>query len=260
LLVTFENAGHSRVPVYRDSLDEPIGMVHIKDLLSYMGGEARRAMLVKSGAKKQNLTEIPHLGSVDMTLLLRDLKIMRTVLFVPPSMPIIDLLVKMQATRIHMAVVVDEYGGTDGLVSIEDLVETVVGDIEDEHDTPEDQLIIQQAENVYMVDARAPIEDLATTLGISFEDEEAFEDVDTVGGYVFSLIGRVPVRGELIPFNGSYEFEILEADPRRIKRVRAQKRPQKPVRRDVKADAKPIEKLAAEAEMSAHKKSVKSDD
>ena len=246
LLVTFEGAGHSRLPVYRETLDDPLGMVHLKDLVSHMGAVARRSV---GGQKSLEVSpgEITDLGMVDMTSQIKGLKLVRTVLFVPPSMPIIDLLVKMQTTRIHMALVVDEYGGTDGLVSIEDLVETVVGDIEDEHDIPEDQMILPQAGGVFHVDARAPIEDLAQALGISLEDEEAADEVDTVGGYVFYLIGRVPVRGELVPFNGDYEFEVLEADPRRIKKLKVQKRPKRAKKRDVPLKPATEEAKAASA-------------
>src|SRR5947209_221949 len=135
-------------------------------------------------------------------------------------MPASDLLVKMQASHIHMAIVVDEYGGTDGLVSIEDLVEQIVGDIEDEHDIDEDELIRPEADGTYLADGRVGIDELEPLLGVDLLPDEREEDADTLGGLIFSMAGRVPGRGELIPHPSGIEFEIVESDPRRVKRVR----------------------------------------
>jgi CBS domain containing-hemolysin-like protein len=135
-------------------------------------------------------------------------------------MPAIDLLAKMQATRVHLALVIDEYGGTDGLVSIEDLVELIVGDIEDEHDEADETTVLRQADGSYLADARASLEDVVALVGAEFDVGEAGEEVNTLGGYLATRIGRVPVRGELVPGPGPYEIEVLDADPRRVKRVR----------------------------------------
>jgi CBS domain containing-hemolysin-like protein len=147
-------------------------------------------------------------------------KIVRTVLFVPPSMRAIDLLAKMQATRIHLALVIDEYGGTDGLVSIENLVELIVGDIEDEHDEAGEHPIIRQADGSYLADARASLDDVVAMVGSEFDPGEVTEEVDTLGGFIVAQVGRLPVRGELVPGPGPFEIEVLDADPRRVKKVR----------------------------------------
>jgi Mg2+/Co2+ transporter CorC len=147
-------------------------------------------------------------------------KIIRTILFVPPSMPAMDLLAKMQATRIHLSLVIDEYGGTDGLVSIEDIVEEIVGDIEDEHDEATERAVIRQPDGSFIASGRAPLEEAVAVIGADFDVGDAAEEVDTVGGYIVTLIDRVPVRGELVPGPGPFEIEILDADPRRVKRVR----------------------------------------
>jgi CBS domain containing-hemolysin-like protein len=147
-------------------------------------------------------------------------RIIRPILFVPPSMPAIDLLAKMQATHIHLALVIDEYGGTDGLASIEDIVEEIVGDIEDEHDEATERAVIRQPDGSYVAAGRASLEEAITVIGKEFDVGDAVEEVDTVGGYIVTLIGRVPVRGELVPGPGAFEIEILDADPRRVKRVR----------------------------------------
>lgn len=226
LLPIFSIAGHSRLPVYRDTLDDPLGMLHIKDLVEWMvkAGAAKkpaRASAGKSGSTKAKKDACGiDLAHIDLKLTLADANITRTVLYVPPSMSASDLLVKMQTSRIHMAVVVDEYGGTDGLVSIEDLVEEIVGEIADEHDTDEGPMIEPESDEVYIADARTPIEDLEKLIGMSLVPDEQDEDADTLGGLVFSLVGRVPVRGELIRHEGGVEFEILEADARRIRKLR----------------------------------------
>jgi CBS domain containing-hemolysin-like protein len=219
LLTVFREAGHSRLPIYRETLDDPVGMVHIKDLVSFLlSGAALRAENA-APSRKRRTAALQHLAKVDFTRPLASVRISRPVLFVPPSMPAIDLLVKMQTTRIHMALVIDEYGGTDGLVTIEDLVEQVVGEIEDEHDFDEAPLITRRATGGFVADARAPLEDVSTAVAVDLEVGEEAEEVDTLGGLIVTLAGRVPVRGELIAGPQDLEFEILDADPRRIKRV-----------------------------------------
>ena len=161
-----------------------------------------------------------ELGCVDLTVQLDKTGIRREVLFVPPSMSGLDLLLRMQMTHIHLALVVDEYGGTDGLVSIEDLVEEIVGEIEDEHDSNDEPLIVDDAETGLVADARAPIEELEERLGIALLPREREEDADTLGGLVFTLAGRVPVRGELVSHRSGLEFEVLDADARRIKKLK----------------------------------------
>lgn len=192
-VAAMRDAAHSRMPVYRDSLDDVIGMLHIKDLLQYWGKDA---------------------ASFDMA------KVVRRVLYVPPSMRVLDLLLEMRASRVHMAVVVDEYGGVDGLVTIEDLVEQVVGEIEDEHDKVLRPTIVERADGTLEVDARTELEELESRLGLDLLDDERDEDVDTVGGLLFELTGRVPQRGEVVEHESGLRFEILDADPRKIKRVR----------------------------------------
>lgn len=202
-------AGHSRLPVYDETLDNIIGMVHIKD--------AMQSLTVP--LEKPNGSPI-KLHSPALRQKLGNLELVRRVLFVPPSMPVADLLQSMQAVRVHMAIVVDEYGGTDGLVTIEDLLEAVVGEIEDEHDDEDSALVRKEAENIYRADARASLKELQDVIGRDFDPGDSAEDVDTLGGLVFSLIDRVPVRGEVITSMKGFEFEILQADPRRIRRVR----------------------------------------
>ena len=216
LIKVFESAAHSRLAVYNDTLDDPVGMVHLRDLVAYM---AEQATEVESKRKKPLPAEL-DLAAVDLSVPLVAAKIIREILFVPPSMPVIDLFAKMQATRIHLALVIDEYGGTEGLVSIEDIVEQVVGEIEDEHDEDEAPSIIRQGDGSYLADARAPLEDVTAILGAEFDVGDAAEEVDTLGGYLFMKIGRVPVRGELVSGPGNFEIEIHDADPRRVKRVR----------------------------------------
>jgi CBS domain containing-hemolysin-like protein len=220
LLRFFRTQGHSRLPAYGETLDDPKGMVHIRDFLDLLTTQAESGP-AKSRRRKSE-TSI-DLGLVDLSAKLQSTRLLRPVLYAPPSMPAMDLLVRMQATRTHMALVVDEYGGTDGLVSIEDLVEMIVGDIEDEHDDatralidPEDGIAGQR----FTADARAPLEDIGRALGVDFTEEPAAADVDTIGGLVVTLAQRVPSRGELLKGPLGLEFEVLDADPRRIKRVR----------------------------------------
>ena len=219
LVKMFENAGHSRLVVFNDTLDDPVGMVHIRDLIAFMTVRAAVNPATNAKRKKPKPAGL-DLGAIDLSMPLSETKIVRPLLFVPPSMPAIDLLAKMQATRIHLALVVDEYGGTDGIVSIEDIVELIVGDIEDEHDDEEAPDILRQADGSFVADARASIEDVIAAIGNGFDVGEALNEVDTLAGYLVSQVGRVPVRGELVPGPEGYEFEVLDADPRRVKRVK----------------------------------------
>jgi CBS domain containing-hemolysin-like protein len=218
LIRVFENAGHSRLVVYNDTLDDPVGMVHIRDLIAYM---TARALVApdKNAKRKRPLPANLDLKAIDLATPLSATQIVRQILFMPPSMRAIDLLARMQASRIHLALVIDEYGGTDGLCSIEDIVEQIVGEISDEHD--EDVAdVVPQADGSYIADARAKLEDVVGIVGADFEVGDEADAVDTLGGYLVTRAGRLPLRGELIPGPGLFEFEVLDADPRRIKRVR----------------------------------------
>lgn len=195
LIKVFADAGHSRLPVYRVDLDDPIGMVHIKDVVHRIANPAQEA--AGDGAILK--------------------KIRRDVLYVPPSMRITDLLLKMQASRIHMALVVDEFGGTDGLVTIEDLVEEVVGDINDEHDDEEAPTIVSRAGGGWEVDARVELGAFAEATGVALRSED--DEVDTLGGLVFSLAGRVPHRGEVLSHPDGFDFEVTEADVRKVRKI-----------------------------------------
>jgi CBS domain containing-hemolysin-like protein len=190
-------AGHSRLPVYRDSLDDVVGIVHVRDLLPFW-----------------NAGEAFELA-----------RVCRRVPFVPPSMRVVDLLLHMRTTRIHMALVVDEYGGTDGLVTIEDLVEQIVGEIQDEHDVESAPMLVDRPGDVIEADARTPIEALELRLGVDLLPDDGEEDVDTLSGLVSSLAGRVPSRGELVVHPSGIEFEVIDADPRRVKRLRIRRAP-----------------------------------
>lgn len=201
LVRTLVEAEHSRLPIYRESLDDIMGMVHVKDVLPYLAG--------REGF------------SLD--------KVMRRLLVVPPSKSVLGLLREMRDTRIHMALIVDEYGGLDGLVTIEDLVEQIVGEIDDEHDESEAAMLIKRPDGVFEALGRCPIEDLEEQLGRELADPDDEDDeVDTVGGLIIAHIGRVPQRGEFVDHPAGLAFEIVEADPRRIKRVRIRLRPQQP--------------------------------
>jgi len=229
LMSLFESAAHSRLVVYNETLDDPEGMVHIRDLLAFMTAKAR----VEAG-KSRRKKPFPaglDLRAVDLALPLSEASIIRKLLYVPPSMRAIDLLAQMQASRIHLALVVDEYGGTDGLVSIEDIVEQIVGEIDDEHDSDEPPAIVRQADNSFIADARASLDDVRAVIGEDFVTGEAGEDVETLGGYLVSHVGRLPVRGELISGPGNFEVEVLDADPRRVKRLRIAQRKERPAPR-----------------------------
>ncbi|MHA7775166.1 hemolysin family protein [Roseibium sp. M-1] len=240
----FQKSGHSRMPVYEETLDDPRGMVHIKDLMAYIaerGASGRSATFVdkdadatdlqplSSGVPARNGHNMPDLdlSCVDLSVTLKSTDLIRNLLFVPPSMPATDLMAKMQADRIQMALVIDEYGGTDGLVSLEDLVEEVVGDIEDEHDEDEEAMLAVAGDGVWIADPRLPLEDLDEVLGTQLTDGEISEDVDTLGGLLYFSVGRVPVRGELLLVPEEvpgFEFEVMDADPRRIKRLKIRRR------------------------------------
>ena len=234
LLQTFAKAGHSRLVVYGETLDEPIGMVHIRDLVSYLTARATAAQQAKRSRRKRADFD-PK--SIDLMQPLSETKIVRRILYVPPSMPAVDLLVKMQATRIHLALVIDEYGGTDGLVSIEDLVEEIVGDIEDEHDDQESR-IVALGDGSFLADARASLTEAKEVVGNGFEIGASADEVDTLGGLLVTLAARVPNRGEILRGPGDYDFEIIDADPRRVKRVRVFRRPPDPPKRERKRKPK----------------------
>ncbi len=219
LMKVFESAGHSRLVVYDDTLDDAIGMVHIRDLIAYMTVRAAAGAKANTRRKKPFPAGL-DLKAVDLATPLSAAKIVREMLFVPPSMPVIDLLARMQTSRIHLALVVDEYGGADGVVSIEDIVEQIVGDIADEHDEDSAPGVVRQPDGSYLADARAPLEDVTAIVGPDFEVSEEAKDVDTLGGYIATRIGRVPQRGELVPGPGCFEIEILDADPRRVKKLK----------------------------------------
>jgi CBS domain containing-hemolysin-like protein len=225
LFKVFENASHSRLVVYNDTLDEPVGMVHIRDLIAFMT-TARAAVQPDAARPEPGAApgELPpadlNFAAVDLTMPLSATRIIRTILFVPPSMPAMDLLAKMQATHTHLALVIDEYGGTDGLASMEDIVEQIVGEIEDEHDEAVERAVVRQPDGSYIAAGRAGLDEAVAVVGADFDVGDAAEEVDTIGGYIVTQIGRVPVRGELIPGPGAFEIEILDADPRRVKRVR----------------------------------------
>jgi CBS domain containing-hemolysin-like protein len=236
LLRVFASAAHSRLVVYDDTLDDPTGMVHIRDLVAYL--TSRAIVSTDTTAKRTKvLTADLDPRSVNLSEPLSATQIVRPILFVPPSMPAIDLLVKMQATRIHLALVIDEYGGTDGLVSIEDIVEQIVGDIEDEHDDETATMIVAQNDGSFVADARASLDEAAEKIAPAFAAGEELDDVDTLGGLLVTLAGRVPVRGEIIAGPGDFEIEVLDADPRRAKRLRISKRPPELQRREARRRA-----------------------
>ncbi len=199
LVAMFREAQHSRLPVYRETLDDPIGLIHIKDVLAL-------AELGPDGLMRW--PEVPIA------------RIKRDLLFAPPSMPTLELLLKMQTTHSHLALVIDEYGGTDGLVTIENLIEEIVGEIDDEHDVEEGPQLRAAPGGVYDADARYDLEDFRRETGITLLPADPDEEVDTLGGLVVSILGRLPQRGEIVPYNDDYEFQVLEADPRRVKRLR----------------------------------------
>ncbi|MCY4231316.1 MAG: hemolysin family protein [Alphaproteobacteria bacterium] len=196
VVAAVEQSRHSRLPVFEKDLDQIVGMIHVKDVLVHIGQ-----------------SETPSLK-----------ELAREVLFVSPAMLVLDLLLEMRLKRTHMALVVDEFGGIDGLATIEDLVEEIVGDIEDEHDIAEPPQLEARPDGTLVADARATLEDFEAAVGDVLADEER-EDIDTLGGLVFNLVGRVPSRGELVSHPSGLEFEVLDGDPRRLKRLRVRNLP-----------------------------------
>ncbi len=219
LVKVFEVAGHSRLVVYNDTLDDPTGMVHIRDLIAFMASRAAQQPAKDAQPAQPNVSDL-NFANIDLSLPLPSAKIVREILYAPPSMPALDLLAKMQATRIHLALVIDEYGGSDGLVSIEDLVELIVGDIADEHDEQEGPAVTRQSDGSFLAAGRASLDDVRAVIGEEFDVGEVAHEVDTLGGYLVTKAGHVPVRGELVPGPEPFEAEVLDADPRRVKRVR----------------------------------------
>jgi len=227
LLLTFVEAEVSRIPLFHDTLDDPRGMVHIKDLVRWLAQAAhapsrsdRGESEGGNGADRTAPARRLDFGSVDVSQSVSSTKLRRQVLYVPPSMPATNLLIRMQSTRIHLALVVDEYGGTDGLVSIEDLVEEIVGEIEDEHDEAEAAHMAEDPKQGLIAAARTPVKHLEEHLGLKLLKPEEEEDIDTLGGLVFAMLGRVPARGELVRHPAGVEFEVLDADPRRVKKLK----------------------------------------
>ena len=194
-VAAIQREGHSRYPVYQSQLDDVLGMVHIKDIIAAVGRQAPFSLLA----------------------------ILRKPLLVVPSVPVLDLLLRMREARMHMALVVDEYGGIDGLITIEDLVETIVGDIADEHDEVGAPMITERGEGVLEMDARTEIESFEARMGIVLTEEERQADIDTVGGLVLTMAGRVPARGEIFTHSSGLEFRVLDADARRIRRLRVRR-------------------------------------
>jgi len=214
LLAKFREVGHSRLPVYTDGLDNILGFVHVKDALNK----------ITAPVTDSNKDVPVKLVSTVLKQKIAKFELVRTAMFVPTFMPVGDLLQSMRASRVHMAIVVDEYGGTDGLVTIEDLLEAVVGEIEDEHDELAASLIRKVGVDTYIADARAELSDVRTLIGPDFDPGDYAEDVDTIGGLVFDLAGHVPKRGERVSKLEGFEFEILAADSRRIKRLRIRRK------------------------------------
>jgi magnesium and cobalt transporter len=194
LVAVFREHGFSRVPVYKGTLDHPMGLILLKDLALQHGFRAGGRFSLR--------------------------KMLRPILYAPPSMPVGVLLQKMQKDRVHMALVIDEYGGVDGLVTIEDLIETVIGEIEDEHDEDEGALWKEERPGVYLVQSTAPLDEFENVIGMRLRQDEEDEEIDTLGGLIFLRAGRVPTRGEVVEHETGVEFEVVEADPRRLKRVR----------------------------------------
>ena len=210
VIAAMRESTHTRMPVVRETLDDVAGMVHLKDLLPFWGDGEQFKLQV----------------------------ILRELLFVPPSMKVLDLLMKMRDTGTHMAIVVDEYGGTDGMVTIEDLVEEIVGEIQDEHDTILPPSLTERPDGTLEADARVDVEDLEKHLELDLLDADHRENVDTLGGLIFTMLDRVPTRGEIVRHAGGIEFEILDADPRRVKRllIRQAQQAAPPVKEPSKAD------------------------
>ena len=198
VVAQFTEAEHSRMPIYRETLDDPVGVIHVKDVFRLLANEEKRPA---------PSDQVLH-------------RLRREALYVPASMRAADLLLRMRTSRIHMALVIDEFGGTDGLVTMEDLIEAVVGEIDDEHDDAQVSSIVARPGGLFEVDARAPLEDLEAVLDRDLAPPDMEEDIDTVAGLVVALAGRVPQRGEVIAHPAGFDLEVVEADPRRVRRVR----------------------------------------
>jgi len=188
-------------------------------LIAFMAARASHEEAAADGSGTAKSAALDF-ANIDLSTLLSATKIVREILYAPPSMPALDLLAKMQATRIHLALVIDEYGGSDGLVSIEDLVELIVGDIADEHDEQESPAIAEQSDGSFLADGRASLDDVRSAIGSQFDVGDVAGEVDTLGGYLVIKAGHVPVRGELVPGPEPFEAEVLDADPRRVKRAK----------------------------------------
>jgi CBS domain containing-hemolysin-like protein len=205
LVAIFVEAEHSRMPIYRETLDDPIGVVHVKDVFKLLAGKSKKP-------------------APDDPVLRRRNRLRRPVLYVPASMRAADLLLRMRTSRTHLALVIDEFGGVDGLVTLEDLVEAVVGDIDDEHDEAQVSGVVERAGGVFEAHARAPLDELEAALGgVELAPADLDEDIDTVGGLVTAVAGRVPQRGEVIAHPAGFDLEVTDADPRRVKRVRVRR-------------------------------------
>jgi CBS domain containing-hemolysin-like protein len=222
LLHLFNTSGVSRIPLFHETLDDPRGVIHIKDLMAYLTRGGVPAVRAGNSTAPDGATASPpiDLGKANLSATIGSAQLRRRVLYVPPSMPAVNLLVRMQAMHVHMALVVDEYGGTDGVVTIEDLIEQVVGEIEDEHDVAEAANIVEDPKQGLIAQARTPIEELEEHLGVKLLKNGEEEDIDTLGGLVFTLVGRVPALGEIVRHESGIEFEVIDADPRRVKKVR----------------------------------------
>ena len=220
LIARFREVGHSRIPVFAGSIDNITGFIHVKDAL-------RRITVPLSDPEK----DLPvKLVSHPLRQKIGKLDLARAVLYVPPLMPVGDLLQQMQLKRVHMAIVIDEYGGTDGVVTIEDLLEAVVGEIEDEHDDADVALVRKINSNIFIASARAELEEVQSVIGADFDPGAHAEEVDTLGGLVFNLAGRVPQKGETVDGIKGFEFEVLQSDARQIKRVKIKRLKQRPAR------------------------------
>lgn len=220
LLAKFIDANHSRLPVFRETLDGITGMVHVKDFMRWMDAKGVKRRKAKADKPEKLPAAGLSIAAAELAIAVKQSGLHRDVLFVPPSMPASDLLVRMQASHIHLAIVIDEYGGTDGLVSIEDLVEVIVGDISDEHDTEEGLQIKAVGEGIYMADGRVDIAALEDLVKIDLLSDDEEEEADTLAGLIFKIAGRVPARGEIIRHGSGLEFEILDSDPRRVKKLK----------------------------------------
>ena len=203
VVAIFRESTYSRLPVYSETLDKPLGLVHLKDIALKYGFGANGKFYLKA--------------------------IVRPLIYVPPSMPLGALLQKMQSERMHMALVIDEYGGVEGLVTLEDLIEEIVGEIEDEHDVEEAQLWTEESPSVFIAQARAPLDEFEEAAGVDLLPDDLDEDVETLGGLIFMLIGRVPSRGECIRDGHGHEFEVIDADARRVKTLRVRLNVKRPV-------------------------------